>query len=88
MRDLTVEIVAEGPRDIDLITALINKTVPGNHRFLTLQPEISETEGFGADCGFGSYGAGWKGVMKWCKLIPSDFGGINHFIKNISPSIE
>lgn len=53
MGRLTIGIVAEGPRDAEMIEALISEFIPGDHLFLTLQPEMSETEGFGTDGGAG-----------------------------------
>ncbi|MGC5328987.1 hypothetical protein [Brevibacillus sp. SYSU BS000544] len=60
MRNLTFGIVSEGPTDFEMLSQLIQNILPGDHRFLPLQPDLSETEGFGA------HGAGWKGVLSWC----------------------
>lgn len=74
MRDYTIGIVSEGPRDADVIEALITELVPGNHFFLRIQPEMSETLGFGNNGGAGALGAGWKGVLNWCNMIAADIG--------------
>ena len=82
MKNLTIGIVAEGPTDIEIIQTLVSKIIPGMHDFLTLQPDISETEGFGSN------GAGWQGVLNWCKSVPRDFGSLQSFLKNGGPTID
>ena len=82
MIGLTIAIVAEGPTDISIIKAIVRKVIPGDHRFLNLQPDLSRTSGFGA------YGGGWKGVVRWCKSIPEDFGDIHKFMIGLTPAID
>lgn len=74
MKEYTIGIVSEGPRDADIIEAMIEEFVPGNLSFLRIQPEMSETIGFGNNGGAGVLGAGWKGVINWCKMIANDVG--------------
>jgi len=81
-------IVAEGPTDYELITALINKIIPGDHTFLPIQPEISETSGFGTNNGFGTHGAGWKGVLNWCRSIAKNFPSLDSFLTVGDPEID
>lgn len=68
MSKMTIGLVTEGPRDFELISELIEKIIPGDHRYLPLQPNISATEGFG------SHGAGWKGVISWCNSFNNGAG--------------
>lgn len=58
MRDLTIGIVSEGPTDVELLQSLIEHIVPGNHRFLPIQPDLSESNNQG------EHGAGWRGVSQ------------------------
>jgi hypothetical protein len=48
--------VVEGPTDRLVLQAVLNRLLPGQHRYLPLQP--TET--------FGERGTGWKGVRRWC----------------------
>jgi len=54
---MTIGIVAEGPRDHDVIEAIADMLYPGSS-FRPLQPEPVAVEG-------GTYG-GYKGVWQWC----------------------
>ncbi|MCC3377592.1 hypothetical protein [Cohnella sp. REN36] len=81
MRDITFGLVTEGPTDFELITQLIQKIVPGEHRFLPLQPDLSATEGFGV------HGGGWKGVFSWCEKFGAD-PGIFFYMNNMTPAID
>lgn len=78
---MTFGLVTEGPTDFEMITQLIQKIVPGEHRFLALQPDLSATEGFGV------YGGGWKGVLSWCKEFGKSLG-IFFFMDNMTPKID
>jgi len=82
MRSLTVGVVAEGATDHEMIDALVHHLIPGEHRLLVLQPEGSDTEGFGPR------GAGWKGVVRWCQTIASDFGGVHRFMTSTAPALD
>jgi hypothetical protein len=64
MRPLTFGVVSEGPTDFNVIINIIMKVIPGEHRFLPLQPDMSETVGLGASKKL-SYG--WQGVLTWCE---------------------
>ncbi|OXS55809.1 hypothetical protein B1A99_21505 [Cohnella sp. CIP 111063] len=48
MRNYTFGIVSEGPTDFQMLTSIIAKLVPGEHRFRLIQPDLSETPGLGA----------------------------------------
>lgn len=63
MKDLTVGIVSEGPIDFDVLANIFIKIVPGKHRFLPIQPDLSETQGLGV----ARHSNGWKGVFSWCE---------------------
>jgi hypothetical protein len=54
---MNIGTVVEGPTDRLVIMAIINRLLPGEHRFFPLQP--MET--------FGRTGTGWKGVRRWCR---------------------
>lgn len=81
MRRLTFGIVAEGPTDVELIIQLIQHVIPGEHRFLPLQPDISGTPGFGA------YGGGWRGVFAWCRSFDSK-EELHHVMQGISVPVD
>lgn len=53
---MIIGTVVEGPTDRLVLEAVLNKVLPGKHRYLPLQP--TET--------FGERGTGWKGVRRWC----------------------
>jgi len=53
----TIGFVCEGPRDSDMLTAVISHILNENIQPLYLQPEASVT---------GENGNGWKGVWSWC----------------------
>lgn len=52
---MVIGIVAEGPTDIIVLEALLDSLIPGNHRFIELQP-LNPPERIN----------GWKGVRDWC----------------------
>ncbi len=83
MTNLTIGLVTEGPTDRMLIKDLIsNKLFPGKHRYLILQPEESET------IGFGTYGGGWKGVLGWCSALTRDFNQLATYFDKITPKLD
>lgn len=87
MNILTVGIVAEGPRDVEMISGLLKRFIPNYAiRPLVLQPDSSATPGFGSD--YGPRGGGWMGVKRWCELVARDFGGIAAFLCNYEPKID
>lgn len=53
----TIGFVCEGPRDIDMLEAVIRNILNEDIHPLYLQPEASLT---------GGNGNGWKGVWSWC----------------------
>lgn len=82
MMNLNVGIVAEGPTEMMLFKALINKLIPGSHYYYELQPPVSATPGFG------SHGAGWKGVRGWCEEIGREFDELPRFIRCLDPPLD
>ncbi|MEG0640524.1 MAG: hypothetical protein RR824_10850 [Clostridia bacterium] len=54
----TIGLVAEGPRDLDMLSAVIDKITGEENTYRYLQPEY--------EIGFAN-GTGWKGVWKWCE---------------------
>jgi len=52
-----IATVVEGPTDRLVLEAILDKLIPGEHRYLTLQPPVL----------LGETGAGWKGVRAWCR---------------------
>jgi hypothetical protein len=49
--------VVEGPTDRLVLQAVLSKLIPGQHRYLPLQPTPT----------LGERGSGWKGVRRWCR---------------------
>jgi hypothetical protein len=82
MINLHIGVVAEGPTEMMLFKALINKLIPGSHHYYELQPPVSATPGFG------SHGAGWKGVRGWCEEIGREFKELSHFIRCLNPPLD
>lgn len=54
----TIGIVAEGPRDFELIAAVIDTITNEENDYRMIQPETNM---------IGQFGNGWKGVWKWCE---------------------
>jgi hypothetical protein len=54
---MIIATVVEGPTDRLVLEAILSKLIPGEHRFLALQPTTT----------FGETGTGWKGVRRWCR---------------------
>lgn len=54
----TIGIVAEGPRDFELIAAVIDTITNEENNYQMIQPEPNM---------IGQFGNGWKGVWKWCE---------------------
>lgn len=78
---MNVGIVAEGPRDFDVFVEVMDYLSPNTFSFFPIQPNVSETEGFG------SYGAGWKGVIKWCEQF-TDSNKIGEYINLFIPKLD
>jgi hypothetical protein len=53
---MNIGTVVEGPTDRLVLQAILDKILPGDHRYFPLQP--TET--------LGETGTGWKGVRRWC----------------------
>jgi hypothetical protein len=54
---MNIATVVEGPTDRLVLEAILDKLIPGNHRYLPLQPPMT----------LGETGAGWKGVRNGCR---------------------
>lgn len=72
----TVGFVCEGPRDSDLLEAVIQHILEEKIYPLYLQPEPSLT---------GQNGNGWKGVWKWCVKNGET---IDQFVNGALPKID
>ncbi|MCA0756484.1 hypothetical protein KP806_15625 [Paenibacillus sp. N4] len=74
MRPLTFGMVTEGPVDVEVLSHIILKVLPGKHRFLPIQPDLSETEGLGVK----KHSNGWKGVLTWCEASAEGDGILSY----------
>ncbi len=54
---MNIGTVVEGPTDRLVLQAILDRLLPGEHRYLPLQPPAT----------FGERGTGWKGVRRWCR---------------------
>ena len=54
---MIIGTVVEGPTDRLVLQAVLSKLIPGQHRYLPLQPTPT----------LGEMGSGWKGVRRWCR---------------------
>ena len=54
---MNIGTVVEGPSDRLVLKAVLDKLLPGEHRYFALQPSLT----------FGEMGTGWKGVRRWCQ---------------------
>jgi len=54
---MNIGTVVEGPTDRRVLETVLNRLLPGEHRYFPLQPTPT----------FGQTGAGWKGVRSWCR---------------------
>jgi len=72
----TIGVVAEGPRDFDLISALIDDITGEENDFQHLQPEPNAN---------GEFGNGWKGVWKWCE---SHQEYLHEFFYSVTPHLD
>jgi hypothetical protein len=54
---MIIGTVVEGPSDRLVLRAVLDKLIPGPHRYLSLQPTPT----------LGETGSGWKGVRRWCR---------------------
>lgn len=65
-----VAVVCEGPTDRAIVEAILDHYLD-DYEPLAIQPPVSA---IGGDSG--AFGAGWKGVMSWCKYEVSARGGL------------
>lgn len=72
----TIGIVAEGPRDYDMITSIIDSITGEEHNHLRIQPQPDAN---------GEFGNGWKGVWKWRETHQDD---LSDYFFSISPKLD
>lgn len=72
----TIGIVAEGPRDYDLLSAVIDTITGQENSYQMIQPEPDAS---------GQFGNGWKGVWKWCD---SNKGKLNTYMHSVTPIMD
>ena len=72
----TIGIVAEGPRDYDMIASIIDSITGEEHNHLRIQPQPDAS---------GEFGNGWKGVWKWCETHQDD---LSDYFYSISPKLD
>ena len=72
----TIGIVAEGPRDYDMLVRLIDSITGEEHHYQRIQPQPD------AD---GELGNGWKGVWKWCETHREY---LKDYFYSISPRLD
>ena len=72
----TIEIVAEGPHDFELIAALIDTITNEENSYQMIQPEPDMA---------GRFGNGWKGVWKWCE---TNQGSLNTYMNSLTPVLD
>ena len=72
----TIGIVAEGHRDFELISAVIDTITNQEHNYQQIQPEPNAA---------GELGNGWKGVWKWCE---NNRGKLKTYMHALTPKID
>ena len=72
----TIGIVAEGPRDFELIAAVIDTITNEENSYQMIQPEPDMA---------GRFGNGWKGVWKWCE---TNQGSLNTYMNSLTPVLD
>lgn len=72
----TIGIIAEGPRDHELLSAVIDNITGQENSYQFIQPEPNAA---------GEFGNGWKGVWKWCE---NNQGRLRAYMQGISPTID
>ena len=72
----TIGIVAEGPRDFELIAAVIDTLTNEENSYQMIQPEPDMA---------GRFGNGWKGVWKWSE---TNQGSLNTYMNSLTPVLE
>lgn len=71
-----IGIVAEGPRDFELIAAVIDTITNKENNYQLIQPEPDMT---------GRFGNGWKGVWKWCE---TNQGHLKTYMNSVTPVLD
>lgn len=72
----TIGVVAEGPRDFDVIAAVIDSITGEENDYQHLQPEPNAN---------GEFGNGWKGVWKWCE---SHRDYLSDYFYSVTPHLD
>ena len=72
----TIGIVAEGPRDYELIAAVIDTVTNEENSYQMIQPEPDMA---------GRFGNRWKGVWKWCE---TNQGSLNTYMNSLTPVLD
>lgn len=72
----TIGIVAEGPRDFELIAEVIDKITDEENNYQKIQPEPDMR---------GQFGNGWKGVWKWCE---DNRGKLKTYMHSLTPALD
>ena len=72
----TIGIVAEGPRDFEVIAAVIDTITNEENSYQMIQPEPDMA---------GRFGNGWKGVWKWCE---TNQGSLNTYMNSLTPVLD
>ena len=72
----TIGIVAEGPRDFELIAAVIDTITNEENDYQMIQPEPNM---------IGQFGNGWKGVWKWCE---DNQGKLKAYMHSLTPVLD
>ena len=72
----TIGIVAEGPRDFELIAAVIDTITNEENNYQMIQPEPNM---------IGQFGNGWKGVWKWCE---DNQGKLKAYMHSLTPVLD
>jgi len=76
---MIIGTVVEGPTDRVVLEAIIAKLIPGDHSFLSLQPQST----------LGETGAGWKGVRRWCRQTWQREGSsLDAILSSVYPPID
>lgn len=71
-----IGIVAEGPREYDMLTTVIDSITGEEHSYRRIQPQPDAS---------GRFGNGWKGVWKWCETHQDN---LNDYFYSISPPLD
>ncbi len=72
----TIGFVCEGPRDVELLSAVLRRILQEDINPLFLQPEDNLQGGFGN---------GWKGVWRWCE---KEGWNLDKLMNGVSPKMD